>query len=63
MQVAQGYEKSDIFSNYLHKPFKDLMDLTPAGKTRPVQLVLAFDEASNLIHDGATQAKICDTPH
>jgi len=33
------------------------MDLTPAGKSRPVQLVLAFDEASNLIHNDGTQAK------
>ena len=33
------------------------MDLTPAGKNRPVQLVLAFDEASNLIHNDGTQAK------
>ena len=57
MQVAQEYKTSDTFSNYLHKPFKDLMDLTPAGKSRPVQLVLAFDEASNLIHNDGTQAK------
>ena len=33
------------------------MDLTPVGKSHPIQLVLAFDKVSNLIHNDGTQAK------
>src|SRR5947207_6903514 len=60
MQIAQAYETSAIIFNHLHKPFRRLIKRINRARTAessrkkltndfPIRLVLAFDEAANLI--------------
>src|SRR5437763_3991429 len=67
MQIAQAYESSD-FSNHMHKPFRRLIKRINGARTAessgkklthdfPIRLVLAFDEAANLIVDEGNEVE------